>query len=77
MGIASEIGGAPELAAVFVIVSGVFGAMLGWPLLCRLRLGQQDVVYGFATGMAAHGIGTARRFSVQTPLGRFLVWRWA
>lgn len=70
MGIASEIGGAPELAAVFVIVSGVFGAMLGWPLLSRLRLGQ-DVVYGFATGMAAHGIGTARAFQRSDTAGAF------
>ena len=70
MGIASKIGGAPELAAVFVIVSGVLGAMLSWPVLSRLRLGQ-DVVYGFATGMAAHGIGTARAFQRSDTAGAF------
>ena len=36
MGIASKVGGAPELAAVFVIVSGVFGAVVGLPILSRL-----------------------------------------
>ena len=76
MGIASEIGGAPELAAVFVIVSGVFGAMLGWPLLSRLRLGQ-DVVYGLPLAWPRMALAQPGRFSVQTLLGRFLVWRWA
>ncbi|MDN0084474.1 LrgB family protein [Crenobacter sp. SG2305] len=70
MGVAQSIGGVPELAAAFVIVSGIFGAVVLKPLLYRLGF-KQDMVFGLATGIAAHGIGTARAMAMSETAGAF------
>ncbi|MCW3480459.1 LrgB family protein [Neisseriaceae bacterium JH1-16] len=70
MGVAQSIGGVPELAAAFVIVSGIFGAVVLKPVLYRLGF-KQDMVFGLATGIAAHGIGTARAMTVSETAGAF------
>jgi len=70
MGVAEQIGGLPSLTAVLVILTGITGAVLGIPLL-RL-LGHRDpVIKGFALGVAAHGIGTARAFEHSEQAGAF------
>ncbi len=70
MGIAQAIGGAPPLAAVFVIATGAVGALSGGALFDRL--GVRDVrARGFAMGVAAHGMGTARAFQVDLTAGVF------
>jgi putative effector of murein hydrolase len=62
MGIAEQIGGLPTLTAVFVILTGIVGGVLGPPLLSLL--GVRDArARGIALGAAAHGIGTARAFN--------------
>ena len=70
MGIAQKIGGAPALAAVFAVTTGVIGAALGKYVLnaCRVRDWRAR---GFALGMAAHGIGTARAFQVNAEAGTY------
>lgn len=70
MGIAEQIGGLPSLTAVLVIVTGVIGAVAAPGLLGWLRIGE-DAVKGFAIGVAAHGIGTARAFQISTLAGAF------
>ncbi|MBI3145410.1 MAG: LrgB family protein [Pseudogulbenkiania sp.] len=70
MGIAENIGGIPALAVTFVIVSGIFGAVIVKPLFSRLRL-DDDLVMGVATGISAHGIGTARVFLLSETAGAF------
>ena len=70
MGVAESIGGIPALTATFVIVSGILGAMLVKPLFSYLG-GRDPVVLGFATGIAAHGIGTARVFQLSETAGAF------
>ena len=70
MGIAEKIGGLPSLTAVMVIVTGVIGAVAAPALLKGLRI-QDDAVKGFAIGVAAHGIGTARAFQISTLAGAF------
>jgi predicted murein hydrolase (TIGR00659 family) len=70
MGVAQSIGGVPELAAAFVIVSGIFGAVVLKPLLHRFGF-KQDMVLGLATGIAAHGIGTARAMAMSETAGAF------
>lgn len=70
MGIAERIGGIPDLATAFVIVTGVIGAVLVKPL-ARLVGAQDDRVVGFATGIAAHGIGTARVVLISETAGAF------
>lgn len=70
MGIAEQLGGIPSLTAVLVILTGILGAVLVTPLLNLL--GVRDWrARGFATGVAAHGIGTARAFQVNELAGTF------
>ncbi len=70
MGIAEKIGGLPALAAVFAVTTGVIGAALGKYVLdaCRVRDWRAR---GFALGLAAHGIGTARAFQVNGDAGTY------
>ena len=70
MAIAERIGGLPSLTAVLVILTGIVGAMTAGPLLDVLR--QRDWrARGFAAGLAAHGIGTARAFQDNPLAGTF------
>lgn len=70
MGISEQIGGLPSLTAVLVILSGVLGAMLATPVLNLLGITDWKA-RGFAAGLAAHGIGTARAFHVSEVAGTF------
>lgn len=70
MGIASELGGIPALAAVFVIFTGIIGAVFGSALFNALGV-KDPRARGFAMGIAAHGIGTARAFQVSWQAGTF------
>jgi len=70
MGIAEKIGGLPALAAVFAVTTGVIGATLGKYVLDLCRIDDWRV-RGFALGVAAHGIGTARAFQVNAEAGAF------
>ncbi|SCK04797.1 LrgB family protein [Vogesella sp. LIG4] len=70
MGVAEVLGGIPALAATFVIVTGIIGAVCARPL-ARLFGIKDDVVLGVATGVAAHGIGTARVFQLSETAGAF------
>lgn len=70
MGIAEKIGGLPSLTAVMVILTGVLGAVAAPALLRALRIGD-DAIKGFAIGVAAHGIGTARAFQISSLAGAF------
>jgi predicted murein hydrolase (TIGR00659 family) len=70
MGIAEKIGGLPSLTAVFVILTGMTGAIIARPLLNALKIDAHPT-RGFAVGVAAHGIGTARAFQVSEEMGAF------
>lgn len=70
MALAQQLGGIPALAAIVVLIAGVFGAMVATPLLNALRI-KDYRVRGFATGVAAHGIGMARAFQVSELGGTF------
>lgn len=70
MGIAEKIGGIPSLTAVIVILTGVVGAVGAPALLNALRI-RDDAVKGFAMGIAAHGIGTARALQISSLAGAF------
>ncbi|MEO8302563.1 MAG: LrgB family protein [Betaproteobacteria bacterium] len=70
MGIAENIGGVPALAAVFSVATGIIGAALGKFVLDAV--GARDRrARGFALGLAAHGIGTARAFQVDAVAGAY------
>ncbi len=70
MGIAEKLGGLPALAAVFAVSTGILGAALGKYVLDALRITDWRA-RGFALGLAAHGIGTARSFQVNADAGAF------
>lgn len=70
MGIAEKLGGLPSLTAVFVMLTGILGAVLGKWLLDRLRC-QDESIQGFAIGLTSHGIGTARAFQISEMAGAF------
>ena len=70
MGIAEALGGDPALTAVLVILTGILGAIVVTPLMNRLGI-RDYAARGFAVGLASHGIGTARAFSVDSLAGTF------
>ena len=70
MGISEKLGGIPALTAVLVVTTGIIGAIAGTGLLRVLRC-RDDAVKGFALGLAAHGVGTARAFQVNGTMGAF------
>lgn len=70
MAITEQLGGLPSLTAVFVILTGIIGAILVTPLFNALGIHDKEA-RGFAVGLAAHGIGTARAFQVSDVSGAF------
>ena len=70
IGIAQAVGGSPTLTAVLVILTGVTGAVVATPLLNALGL-KDWRARGFAVGVAAHGLGTARAMQVHPVAGAF------
>jgi len=70
MGIAERLGGLASLTAVFVILTGIFGAIFATGLLHRLGV-KDEASTGFALGLASHGIGTARAFQLSEQTGAF------
>jgi len=70
MGVAERIGSSPTLTAVFAVSTGILGAVLGRFVFdfIGLRAWWQR---GFAIGVAAHGIGTSRAFSVHPEAGTY------
>ena len=70
MGIAEKIGGIPALTAVLVVATGIIGAALGKFVFDAIGIADYRV-RGFALGIAAHGIGTARAFQVNAEAGAF------
>ena len=70
LGVSEAIGGSPSLTAVFVITTGITGAIIATPLLNLLRI-KDWRARGFAVGVTSHGIGTARAFQVNETAGAF------
>ncbi|MFZ5671520.1 MAG: LrgB family protein [Pseudomonadota bacterium] len=70
MGIAEQFGGQPALTAVLVVTTGLIGAIIVTPLMNALGL-KDYAARGFAAGLSAHGIGTARAFVVDEVAGTF------
>ncbi len=59
--ISEELGGIPALTAVFVMIAGLTGAILG-PLILKLFKIKNPVSKGIAMGSASHAIGTSKAF---------------
>jgi len=63
MPLAKDLGGVPELTAVFVMFTGVLGAMFGGVLLKYLPL-RTPLARGALFGVGAHGAGVSRAHEV-------------
>lgn len=59
MPVAESLGGIPDLAAVFVLITGISGALLGGILLKWLPL-KTTLARGAIFGVGAHGCGVSR-----------------
>lgn len=70
MAVSESLGGEPALTAVLVIATGLIGAVMVTPLMDALRV-RDYAARGFAVGLASHGIGTARAFTVDPVAGTF------
>ena len=70
LGISEAVGGIPSLTAVLVIMTGIIGAVIVTPLMNMIRISDWRA-RGFAVGVAAHGIGTARAFQVNEIAGAY------
>ena len=70
LGISEAIGGLPALTAVLVILTGIIGAVTVTPLMNLIGVSDWRA-RGFAVGVAAHGIGTARAFQVNPVAGAY------
>ena len=70
MGVAERIHVSPTLTAVFAVSTGILGAILVRFTMDAIgnRVWRQR---GFAVGVAAHGIGTSRAFSVHPEAGTY------
>nr|WP_210263108.1 MULTISPECIES: LrgB family protein [Bradyrhizobium] len=70
MGISESLHADPSLTAVSVILTGIMGAIIVTPLMNFTGI-TDFRARGFAAGIAAHGIGTARAFQVDEVAGVF------
>jgi len=68
--VASQVGGVAALAAVFVLITGVLGAILGPELLRRFGV-RHPAAQGMALGMTAHAVGTSRALQEGEECGAF------
>jgi len=60
---AKPLGGQPDLVALFVVVTGVFGMAVGDVLFLRLSI-REGIATGAGLGAASHGAGTARSYEI-------------
>jgi putative effector of murein hydrolase len=70
MGVAERIHVSPTLTAVFAVTTGILGAILVRYVLDAVG-SKAWWQRGFAVGVAAHGIGTSRAFSVHPEAGTY------
>ncbi len=68
MNVSTVIGGVPELTAVFVILSGIFGAAIGELMLFRLPI-RSVLARGALFGMGAHVAGSHKAYQIHQDYG--------
>lgn len=70
MEIARVLGGIPALTAIIVIVTGIFGAIVGMAFLKLVRV-KSPIAQGLAMGAAAHAMGTAQVMKKTPRIGAY------
>jgi predicted murein hydrolase (TIGR00659 family) len=57
--ISKQIGGIPSITIFAIIITGIFGAIIG-PFICRVFKIKDPVAVGVALGTSSHAIGTTK-----------------
>ncbi|MFC7392366.1 LrgB family protein [Scopulibacillus cellulosilyticus] len=68
MAVSNSIGGIPTMTAVFVIITGITGVIIG-PLLIKWLPIKDKLSKGLLLGMGAHGAGTSKALEFGTEEG--------
>ena len=68
--VAGQLGGIPAMAAVFVLITGVIGAIFGPGVLQLLKV-QAPEARGMAYGLTAHAVGTSLALQEGEECGAF------
>lgn len=68
MGVSEAVGGIASISMCAVLLTGITGAVIVTPLFNLFRFRNWSA-RGFAAGLTAHGIGTARAYQVSNEAG--------
>ncbi|AWB46342.1 CidB/LrgB family autolysis modulator [Paenibacillus sp. CAA11] len=68
MNISQVIGGVPNMTAVFVIITGLLGSLIGPSVLKLFRI-ENEIARGVLLGTSAHGMGTSKAFEFSSLSG--------
>lgn len=66
--VSEVIGGVPNITAVFVIMTGLLGTIIG-PSVLRIFHFDNEVARGILLGTSAHGMGTSKAFELSSLSG--------
>ena len=70
MAVSHQIGGIPAITAVMVIMAGLFGSVVGYPLLRALKI-RPAIAKGLTMGTVSHALGTAKAAEESYQEGAF------
>jgi len=65
---AKQVGGQPDLVALFVVITGVFGMAIGDMMFLRLAV-KSKLAKGAGLGASSHGAGTAKAYDMGAEEG--------
>lgn len=68
MDVSAMLGGIPSATAVFVIITGLLGSLLG-PFVIRLFKIENEIARGVLFGTGAHAVGTSKAFEFSSATG--------
>lgn len=70
--VSEETGAIASLAAGFVMITGVFGAIVAPTVFKRFSI-ENDEEKGLALGLSAHAIGTVKAFEISSKCGAYSI----
>lgn len=68
--VSSSIGGVPSITAAAVMITGIFGSMVGFRFLNVSRI-SNPMSQGIAMGTSSHAMGTMKAMSISNTYGAF------
>lgn len=68
MGLSEQIGGSPSITAAIVIITGLFGSIVGPFIIRKLKI-HNEISRGVLLGTGAHALGTTKAFEVSSKAG--------